>query len=306
MYRVGTPDSIRNLHEATLHSKDMQIVTVMRNRYTEPAILADGELVCLRDAGYEDVLSIIRGGSEALDAIRRWASDAPGGSRLDLTAAKLAAPIPRPPKIICIGLNYRDHAAESNAELPAYPTVFAQYASCIIGPGEPIVIPRVTSQVDYEGELAVVIGRRARDVAEADALDYVAGYAPFNDVSARDYQMRTSQWTIGKTFDTFGPLGPALVTADEVADPHNLDLRVSIGDEVLQSSNTKHLIFTIPQLIAYLSSVMTLEPGDVIATGTPAGVGAARKPQRWLLAGDLVRVEIDGLGALENPVAASA
>jgi 2-keto-4-pentenoate hydratase/2-oxohepta-3-ene-1,7-dioic acid hydratase in catechol pathway len=164
----------------------------------------------------------------------------------------------------------------------------------------------VTSQVDYEGELAVVIGRRARDIAEADALDYVAGYAPFNDVSARDYQMRTSQWTIGKTFDTFGPLGPALVTADEIPDPHALDIRVSIGDDVLQSSNTTHLIFTIPQLIAYLTSVMTLEPGDVIATGTPAGVGAARKPQRWLLAGDVVRVEISGLGALENPVVASA
>jgi 2-keto-4-pentenoate hydratase/2-oxohepta-3-ene-1,7-dioic acid hydratase in catechol pathway len=204
----------------------------------------------------------------------------PFAAVLDRSAVKLSAPIPRPGKVICIGLNYRDHAAESNAELPAFPTVFAKYASCIIGPGASIVIPRVTSQVDYEGELAVVIGRRARDVAEADALDYVAGYAPFNDVSARDYQMRTSQWTIGKTFDTFGPIGPALVTADEIPDPHALDIRVSIGDDVLQSSNTKHLIFTIPQLIAYLTSVMTLEPGDVIATGTPAGVGAARKPQR--------------------------
>jgi 2-keto-4-pentenoate hydratase/2-oxohepta-3-ene-1,7-dioic acid hydratase in catechol pathway len=150
-----------------------------------------------------------------------------------------------------------------------------------------------------------VIGRRARDVAEGDALGYVAGYAPFNDVSARDYQMRTSQWTIGKTFDTFGPIGPAIVTADEVGDPHTLDISLSIGGEVLQSSNTRHLIFSIPQIVAYLSAVMTLEPGDVIATGTPAGVGAARSPKRWLRPGETVRVEIARLGALENPVAAA-
>jgi acylpyruvate hydrolase len=253
-----------------------------------------------------DMITFLAGGNANRTLATQAIANPPSAAVLDHSAVKLSAPIPRPGKVICIGLNYRDHAAESNAELPAFPTVFAKYASCIIGPGEAIIIPRVTSQVDYEGELAVVIGRRARDVAEADALDYVAGYAPFNDVSARDYQMRTSQWTIGKTFDTFGPIGPALVTADEIADPHALDIRVSIGDDVLQSSNTKHLIFTIPQLIAYLASVMTLEPGDVIATGTPAGVGAARKPQRWLVPGDVVRVEIAGLGALENPVVASA
>ncbi|MEO7911495.1 MAG: fumarylacetoacetate hydrolase family protein [Roseiflexaceae bacterium] len=253
-----------------------------------------------------DMIAFITGGEANHALATQMIANPPDEAVLDRSTVQLSAPIPRPGKIICIGLNYRDHAAESNAELPAFPTVFAKYSSCIIGPGEAIVIPRVTSQVDYEGELAVVIGRRARDVAEADALDYVAGYAPFNDVSARDYQMRTSQWTIGKTFDTFGPLGPALVTADEIPDPHTLDIRVSIGDDLLQSSNTKHLIFTIPQLIADLTSVMTLEPGDVIATGTPAGVGAARKPQRWLVPGDVVRVEISGLGALENPVVASA
>jgi 2-keto-4-pentenoate hydratase/2-oxohepta-3-ene-1,7-dioic acid hydratase in catechol pathway len=252
-----------------------------------------------------DMIAFLAGGAANHALAVQALANPPTEAVLDRGAVQLGAPIPRPGKVICIGLNYRDHAAESNAELPAYPTVFAKYASCIIGPGESIVIPRVTSQVDYEGELAVIIGRRARDVAEADALSYVAGYAPFNDVSARDYQHRTSQWTIGKTFDTFGPLGPALVTADEIPDPHTLDIRVSIGDDVLQSSNTKHLIFTVPQLIAYLTSVMTLEPGDVIATGTPAGVGAARKPPRWLVPGDVVRVEIDGLGTLENPVVAS-
>jgi len=222
-----------------------------------------------------DMITFLTGGDANRTLAMQALADPPAEAVLDRSAVQLSAPIPRPGKIICIGLNYRDHAAESNAELPAYPTVFAKYASCIIGPGVPIVIPRVTSQVDYEGELAVVIGRRARDVSEANALEYVAGYVPFNDVSARDYQNRTSQWTIGKTFDTFGPLGPALVTADEIPDPHALDIRVSIGDQLLQSSNTKHLIFTIPQLIAYLTSVMPREPGDVIATGTPAGVGAA-------------------------------
>ena len=253
-----------------------------------------------------DMLAFLAGGEANMEQARQALADPPAEALVSLGAVRLAAPVPRPGKIICIGLNYRDHAAESGAEVPAYPTVFAKYASCIVGPGEPIVIPRVTGEVDYEAELAVVIGRRARDVAEADALGYVAGYAPFNDVSARVYQMRTSQWTIGKTFDTFGPLGPALVTADEVGDPHTLDIELSIGGEVLQRSNTRHLIFSIPQLIAYLSAVMTLEPGDLIATGTPAGVGAARRPQRWLQPGETVRVAIGRLGALENPVSASA
>lgn len=253
-----------------------------------------------------DMLAFLAGGEANMEQARQALTDPPAEALVSLGAVRLAAPVPRPGKIICIGLNYRDHAAESGAEVPAYPTVFAKYASCIVGPGEPIVIPRVTGEVDYEAELAVVIGRRARDVAEADALGYVAGYAPFNDVSARDYQMRTSQWTIGKTFDTFGPLGPALVTADEVGDPHTLDIELSIGGEVLQRSNTRHLIFSIPQLIAYLSAVMTLEPGDLIATGTPAGVGAARTPKRWLQPGETVRVAIGRLGALENPVSASA
>jgi acylpyruvate hydrolase len=253
-----------------------------------------------------DIAGLLAAGPAALDRARQALQSAAPELAIDLQQVRLAAPIARPGKIICIGLNYRDHAAESNAPLPEYPVVFAKYANTVIGPGDAIVLPRVTEQVDYEGELGVVIGRSARDVAEADALDYVGGYLPFNDVSARDYQMRTSQWTIGKTFDTFAPMGPALVTADEVPDPHALDLRVTIGDEVLQNSNTRHLIFTIPHLIAYLSSVMTLEPGDVIASGTPAGGGAARNPKRWLRAGETVRVEIEGLGVLENPVVAAS
>ena len=158
------------------------------------------------------------------------------------------------------------------------------------------------SLIDYEAEFGVVIGKRARHVSEADALNYVGGYLPFHDVSARDYQMRTSQWSMGKTFDTFAPFGPALTTADEIADPQTLDIQLSINGEVLQKSNTSNLIFTVQQLIADLTSVMTLEPGDIIATGTPGGVGSARKPQRWLKAGDVVRIEIAKLGVLENPV----
>ena len=253
-----------------------------------------------------DMIGFLAGGGESRALAARVLADPPSEALLARAAVRLRAPIPRPGKIICIGLNYRDHAAESNAPLPEYPVVFAKYANTVIGPGDAIVLPRVTEQVDYEGELGVVIGTQVRDVPEAEALACVAGYLPVNDVSARDYQMRTSQWTMGKTFDTFAPMGPALVTADEIPDPHNLSLRVTIGDEVLQDSNTRHLIFTIPQLIADLTKVMTLEPGDVIATGTPAGVGSARNPKRWLRAGETVRVEIAGLGALENPVVAQA
>jgi acylpyruvate hydrolase len=212
----------------------------------------------------------------------------------------------RPGKIICIGQNYLEHAKESGASRPPFPIIFAKYANTVIGPGEPIVIPRAVEKPDYEGELAVVIGRRGRDIPEAEALSYVAGYMPLNDVSARDWQNRTGQWVIGKTCDTFCPMGPALVTADEVPDPQNLHLRTVIGDEVLQVGYTGDMIFSVAFLIADMSRVMTLEPGDVIATGTPPGIGAARVPPRWLRPGDVVRVEIDGVGVLENPVGAQA
>jgi acylpyruvate hydrolase len=250
------------------------------------------------------LVGLLEAGEQAHATARDAITSAPATATHDLASVVLQAPIPRPGKIICIGLNYRDHAEESGQPVPDYPTVFAKYANCVIGSGAPIVLPAVTEQVDYEAELAFVIGRRARHVSEAEALTYIAGYLPFNDVSARDVQMRTSQWTLGKTFDTFGPMGPALVTSDEISDPHNLTIRLMIGNELLQESNTRHLIFSIPHLIAYLSQVMTLEPGDVIATGTPAGVGMARSPQRFLRPGDVVRVEIEGLGTLENPVVA--
>ncbi len=251
-----------------------------------------------------DMIAFLQGGAEARALADKALQSATNIAIYPLSAVTLKAPILRPGKIMCIGLNYRDHAAESGQAVPEYPTLFAKYANAVIGPGEAIVHPKISEKVDYEAEMGVVIGRRAKAVPVADALNYVAGYLPFNDVSARDFQTRTSQWTIGKTFDTFAPMGPALVTADEVPDPHNLDIRLSIGGEVLQSSNTRNLVFTVADLVSYLSAVMTLEPGDVIATCTPGVVVAARKPPRWLRPGDVVRIEIERLGVLENPVVA--
>jgi 2-keto-4-pentenoate hydratase/2-oxohepta-3-ene-1,7-dioic acid hydratase in catechol pathway len=249
-----------------------------------------------------DMIAFLEAGDSALQAAQKALDQA--ATEFDLSQVKLLAPIPRPGKIICIGLNYSDHAAETGQPIPQYPIIFSKYSNTVIGPNEGIILPRVTEQVDYEAELGFVIGKRARYVSEGAAMGYVAGYLPINDVSARDYQMRTSQWTMGKTFDTFAPMGPALVTADEIPDPHDLDIRLTINGEVLQDSNTCNLIFGIPQLVAALSEVMTLEPGDVVATGTPPGVGMARKPQRWLKPGDVVDIEIEGLGTLSNPVVA--
>lgn len=249
-----------------------------------------------------DMLAFLEAGPEALDLARQAVAAAPEQG-FDLAAVQLTAPIPRPGKIICIGQNYLAHAQESNVGSPPFPIIFAKFTNAVIGPGETIVIPRAVEQPDYEGELAVVIGRRGRNIPEESALDYVAGYMPLNDVSARDWQMRTSQWVIGKTPDTFCPMGPALVTADEIPDVQNLALRTIIGDEVLQEGHTSLMIFSVAHLIADMSRVMTLEPGDIIATGTPAGIGAARTPPRWLRAGDIVRIEIEKVGVLENVVA---
>ncbi len=240
----------------------------------------------------------------AEEALRSPAATGSAPARLPLEQVRLRAPIPAPGKILCIGRNYADHAAEGDAPRPTLPIVFAKYSNVVIGPGEAIVLPRVSRQVDYEGELGVVIGVRAHRVAESEALRCVGGYTVFNDVSARDLQFATSQWTLGKSPDTFGPMGPALVTADEIADPQGLSVRTSIGGELLQNGTTRDLIFPVAYLISYLSQILTLEPGDVIATGTPSGVGHYRKPPRYLRPGEVVRVEIERVGVLENPVTA--
>jgi 2-keto-4-pentenoate hydratase/2-oxohepta-3-ene-1,7-dioic acid hydratase in catechol pathway len=213
-------------------------------------------------------------------------------------------PIERPRKIVCVGLNYKDHAEEQGVELPAEPLLFAKFTTSLIGPGEAIVIPPLVTQCDYEAELGVVIGAKVRNISRENALEAVAGYVCANDVSARDLQFADKQWTRGKSPDTFCPVGPQFVPAAEVADPHNLRIRAIVNGEVLQDSSTSNLIFGIDEIISYITQTSTLEPGDLILTGTPAGVGVFREPQRLLQPGDEVTIEIEGLGRLTNPVVA--
>jgi len=214
------------------------------------------------------------------------------------------APVPRPGKVICIGLNYRDHAAESNMPIPKEPVVFSKFATAVIAPGEPVLLPSSSTQVDYEAELAVVIGRRVKHVTAARAFEYVLGYTCFNDISARDFQFADGQWQRGKSCDTFAPMGPTIVTADVLTNPHNLSIKLMLNGRIMQDSNTDQLIFGVPELIEFLSRTITLEPGDIIATGTPPGVGFARKPPVFLQAGDEMIVDIERVGKLNNPVAA--
>jgi 2-keto-4-pentenoate hydratase/2-oxohepta-3-ene-1,7-dioic acid hydratase in catechol pathway len=216
------------------------------------------------------------------------------------------APVPRPGKIVCVGLNYRDHAAESNLAVPKTPVIFSKFSSCVVAPGEPVVIPRSSEKLDYEAELAVVIGRRASHVAADRAYDHVLGYTAFNDVTARDFQFGDGQWQRGKSCDTFAPMGQTIVTTDEIPDPHSLRIRLTVNGSVMQDSNTSQLIFRVPELIAFITDSITLEPGDVIPTGTPAGVGFARKPPVFLKPGDQMEVDIERIGGLGNPIVASA
>jgi 2-keto-4-pentenoate hydratase/2-oxohepta-3-ene-1,7-dioic acid hydratase in catechol pathway len=213
------------------------------------------------------------------------------------------APVPRPGKLICIGLNYRDHAAEIGLAIPSQPVVFSKFTTAVIAPGAAVVVPLGSQKVDYEAELAVVIGRRAKGVSASRALEHVLGYTVLNDVTARDFQTLDGQWQRSKSCDTFAPMGPAIMTTDVVRDPHALPIRLTLNGATMQDSNTDQLIFGVPELIEFLSRTVTLEPGDVIATGTPPGVGAGRTPPVFLAPGDVMTVEIGGIGALTNPVA---
>lgn len=281
------------------------------------AVVGDDLLIDLplaaRDAGladWPDVLdmrSFLALGGEAMDTVRRLVEKAEssrptGPYACRLADARLLAPVPHPSKVVAIGLNYRDHAREQGTKPPERPMVFAKFPTSVIGPGEAISWdPALTEQVDYEAELGVVVGTTARRVSADDAYDYVAGYTCLNDVSARDLQFGDKQWVRGKSLDTFCPVGPWLVTRDAVPDPHTLAIRCSVNAELLQDSNTSELVFGVPELVSFLSQAFTLLPGDVIATGTPSGVGVFRKPQRFLKDGDTVAVEIEGIGLLENP-----
>jgi 2-keto-4-pentenoate hydratase/2-oxohepta-3-ene-1,7-dioic acid hydratase in catechol pathway len=215
-------------------------------------------------------------------------------------------PIERPGKIVCVGLNYRDHAEEQGVELPDEPLLFAKWPNTLIGPGEPIVIPPLVTKCDYEAELGVVIGARVKRASKENALEAVRGYLCANDVSARDLQFGDGQWTRGKSVDTFCPIGPSLVPAEEVPDPHDLRIRAIVSGEVLQDSTTANLIFGVDEIISHASQTVTLEPGDLILTGTPAGVGAFREPPRLLQPGDEVTIEIERIGSLTNPVTAES
>ena len=268
-------------------------------------IVLDDGVVDLADAAPDlprEMTALLAGGDAAL---RRAASVAAAvRRRLPLEKLRLAAPILRPPKFLAIGLNYADHIAETGREKPTLPTVFNKQSTCVVGPGDDVHLPRASSKLDYEGELAFVIGRRCRHVPRERAHEAIAGYLVANDVTVRDWQARVPTWTMGKSFDTHGPLGPWLTTRDEIGEPHGLRLRTWVNGELRQDSNTKHLIFDCFALVEHLSTAFTLEPGDVVSTGTPSGVGVAMKPPRYLVAGDVVRIEIDGLGTLENRVIA--
>jgi 2-keto-4-pentenoate hydratase/2-oxohepta-3-ene-1,7-dioic acid hydratase in catechol pathway len=281
----------------------MRFATFRTAEGVRPGAVIGEKAIDLSGAGFEDMIRVIAGGETARARIDAWTAAPPAAAVHELAAVTLLAPIPRPPKLICVGLNYRDHAAETGMKIPDVPTIFAKFATAIVGPGEKIVLPRASTRPDYEAEFAFVIGKGGRHIAADQASEHVFGYTALNDVSARDYQMATTQWTIGKSFDTFAPMGPWIVTADEIADPHELDIALRINGELLQSSNTRNLIFRIPELVSFLSSVFTLEPGDVVSTGTPAGVGFARKPPRYLRPGDEVAIAIEGIGELRNPVA---
>jgi len=283
----------------------MRFVTFQHGGKFGPGLLAPDETVIdLSAAGFPTLLDLIEAGDDGRAKAEAFAAGAGAENKYALGTVKVLAPIPRPKKLICVGLNYRDHAAETGSTIPDVPTIFNKFATAVIGPGDDIVLPKVSKSPDYEAEFAFVVGRGGRHIAAPDWQEHVWGYTIINDVSARDYQRATTQWLMGKTFDTFAPMGPWIVTADEIADPHNVNIRLEINGEVLQNSNTRELIFKIPELIAFLSSVFTLEPGDIVSTGTPAGVGVARKPQRFLRPGEEVVITVQGIGELRNPVVA--
>jgi 2-keto-4-pentenoate hydratase/2-oxohepta-3-ene-1,7-dioic acid hydratase in catechol pathway len=262
------------------------------------ALIEDAALVVdLTAGGYPDTLAAIATGFSAVDKPGAYPSH-------KLADVRLHAPIANPPRIFAIGLNYRDHARESKMELPAAPVVFFKMQTAIIGPGESIVLPRNSSEPDYEAELAFVVGKGGYRIAASAWREHVYGYTIVNDVSARDVQRSTTQWSLAKSFPTFCPIGPAIIPASQIADPHALAISLDINSEVLQDSNTRELVFTIPALIEYISSITPLLPGDIVSTGTPSGVGMGRTPKRWLRAGDRVTVTIEGVGSLTNPVIA--
>lgn len=280
----------------------MKLITFTHNQQTRiGAVIGDEVVDGSADRFIPDAMvEFLSAGIRADEALQRLIDS--GLHRLPLADVKLHAPVPRPGKYLAVSLNYAEHIEETGMEKPEYPTFFNKQSSCVIGCGEPIVRPKVSDKLDYEGELAFVIGKRCRHVPLKEAHAVIAGFTIANDVSVRDWQARSPTMTLGKSFDTHGPLGPWLVTSDEIADPHDLMIKTWVDDELRQNSNTRHMIFNCYELVAYLSQAMTLEPGDVIATGTPSGVGVKMKPRGYMKPGQTVRIEIEGIGTLFNTV----
>lgn len=278
----------------------MKFATIVRNDRLHAAVIGERGLL---DLGETSLDSILDEGADAIDRLRAQISAAAAQDWITPAGVRFAVPLQRLSKVICVGLNYRDHAAEGGHPIPEYPALFIRTANSIVAHGEPLVRPRVSKRFDYEAELAVVIGKTCRHVAEDRALDMVFGYTVFNDGSIRDYQRKSSQWTAGKCFDATGALGPAIVTADSLPrGATGLRVRCTINGETLQDGNTGDMIFPVARIIAILSEIMTLEAGTVIAMGTPAGVGFARNPPVWLKAGDVVDITIQSIGTLSNRV----
>lgn len=279
----------------------MRLVSYSDGQTSQAGVLVGDRVYCPHAAAVPiSMLDFIAGGPDALEHARQVVGIEEG---VPLSSVKLLAPIPNPSKIVAIGLNYMDHCREQGVEPPTQPLVFAKFPSSIIGPGEPISWdPKATQQVDYEVELGVVIGKTARNVSPEEALTYVFGYTILNDISARDLQFGDGQWVRGKSLDTFCPTGPSIVTADEIPDPQTLTMRCFVNGELLQDSTTAEMIFGVADLVSYVSRYITLQPGDLMATGTPYGVGVFRDPKVFLKDGDIVVAEIDGIGKLDNPV----
>jgi 2-keto-4-pentenoate hydratase/2-oxohepta-3-ene-1,7-dioic acid hydratase in catechol pathway len=277
----------------------MKLVTFEQGgRGERPGLITEGGVVDLSAEGFRDAIAFMAApASVQADVAKKRAS-------VHLDGVKLKAPVPAPPRIFGIGVNYAEHAAESKMEPQKVPTVFIVLSSAVVGPGEEVILPKASSMVDYEAELAVVIGRPGYQFQASKAMDLVYGYTIMNDVSARDVQRATTQWSLGKSFPTFAPMGPWVVSKDEVPDPHALGISLTIGADKLQNSNTSLLIFKIPELIEYVSGITPLQVGDVISTGTPAGVGMGRNPPRWLKAGEEMVIRVDKLGELRNKLVA--
>ena len=281
----------------------MRLVTFTEAGSTRVGVAVGDEIVDLAAAAPDlptEMCAFLAAGSSALEAAQKAADIAQ--RRLALGDVRLEAPVPHPPKFLAIGLNYKDHIEETGQKPPTFPMVFNKQTSCVVAHRDPIHIPRASSAVDYEGELAFVIGKRCRHVPEERASEVIAGYTIVNDVSVRDWQRRSPTMTLGKSWDTHGPMGPWLVTPDEIGDPHSLGLETYVDSDLRQQSNTRHLLFACFSLVATLSTVCTLEPGDVVSTGTSSGVGAAMSPPGFLKPGQSVRIEIERIGTLENPV----